>query len=344
MTDQPETGPLSIQEAVRALSQDNRVANPEPDNRAPEADQSQEPDDEEQALLDGMAEEGDTPDDSAAERPQEETDQEEPESAYGRFLPDDGKVRLADGTVTTLAELKKTPLLQSDYTQKTMAIAEERKQIEQTRASFRERENQLKQHGELVAALWQEFLGQPPDPALLDPASGQFDFVGHARLKDEFERKSYRAQQLIQQHQALIQRQAMETEQQRLQTRAREADLLYEKKPDLKDPQKYQKFWTDAVRTVAKVGFTPEDLNQIDDHRTYLILDKAIRYDALEERAGQVRAKVNGKPALLSGSARRSPDAVRGQEAKAAMARLNRTGTMQDGVAAMIALEKARNR
>ena len=80
----------------------------------------------------------------------------------------------------------------------------------------------------------------------------------------------------------------------------------------------------------------------MDDHRTYQVLRDAIAYHKLKARVKDAKSKVNGKPPLMQGSARRSPTVVRQQDANAAFARLNKSGSMKDAVQALLAREKAR--
>ena len=94
----------------------------------PETDQPEEPEEataptEEDDPL-GLAE------DVEADTAETGDESEEPEIKGGRFAPDSAKVTLDDGSVTTIAELKRGSLFQRDYTQKTQALAEERKSFE----------------------------------------------------------------------------------------------------------------------------------------------------------------------------------------------------------------------
>ena len=92
----------------------------------------------------------------------------------------------------------------------------------------------------------------------------------------------------------------------------------------------------------AKRGYTPEELDDVDDHRTYQVLRDAMELDDLKARVKDAKAKTNGKPGLLQGSARRSPTVVRQQDASAAYARLSKSGSLQGRTAAYLAREKVR--
>ena len=256
--------------------------------------------------------------------------------------PTTPRLRLADGTVTTIAELKQGNLLQSDYSRKTQALAEERKTVEATKANFAAVEHAIAQQRETLAMIINRKLPKPPDPAMLNPQSGVFDVVGYMAAKEDYEAETKDIQQMIAQHQQMLAQQAQEAEEQRSRLRDQEAQLLFEKQPELKDPQNYQKFWARMVKYAAKRGFTPEELNEVDDHRTYQVLRDAMELDDLKARVKGAKSKVNGKPPLMQGSARRSPTVVRQQDANAAYARLLKSGSMKDGVQAYLAREKVR--
>ena len=109
---------LTLDEAAAAYAK--ATATPEPEGQ-PEA---------EEELDSGTTTDEQTPEGEEADGETEADDQaedgdEEPESEQGRFVADNAKVRLPDGTVTTIAELKQGSLRQADYTRKTMELAEQ---------------------------------------------------------------------------------------------------------------------------------------------------------------------------------------------------------------------------
>ena len=200
-----DQSPLSMEEAVQAMTQPSGPRNPaEQDNPEPDQeDQGQPSEVEDDDLAEGLTEEEeDNPDESDDDGTSEEPEQPK-DYGQGRFAADDAKVRLADGTVTTIEALKQGTLLQSDYSKKTLALAEERKTVEQTKAQFQAVENALAQERETLALIVQAYLPKPPDPSMMDPNSGNFDLVGYMAQKDAYERNSQTIQQMISQHQQM---------------------------------------------------------------------------------------------------------------------------------------------
>ena len=343
-----DQSPLTLSEAVQAYTQSSGGRNPDnQDNPPAEEEKGQEAPEEisDDELAEGLTEEDeDNPEqeegDGTPEEPEEKPDEEE--YAAGRFAADNAKTRLADGTVTTIAELKNGNLLQSDYSRKTLALAEERKIVEETRANFATVEQAIAQQRETLAMIINRKLPKPPDPAMLNPQSGVFDVVGYMAAKEDYEAETKDIQQMIAQHQQMLAQQAREADEQRSRLRDQEAQMLFEKQPELRDPQAYQKFWARMVKYAAKRGFTPEELNEVDDHRTYQVLRDAMELDDLKARVKDAKSKINGKPQVLQGSARRSPTVVRQQDADAAYAKLKKSGSWKDGVATLLAREKVR--
>ena len=150
--------PLTLSEAVQAYTQQSGGRNPDREDNPPaEQEKGQEAPEEisDDELAEGLTEEDeDNPDESEDDGTQE-PEEEEPKDEYapGRFAADNAKTRLADGTVTTIADLKQGNLLQSDYSRKTMALAEERKIVEATKAQFAAVEHAIAQQREILAMI-----------------------------------------------------------------------------------------------------------------------------------------------------------------------------------------------
>jgi len=113
-----------VEDLTKALQDDPSLMDPVEDEKeeTPAADDNQDDDPLGFDAEDVAADAADEPDES-----------DEAEIKGGRFAPDTAKVTLDDGTVTTIAELKRGTLFQRDYTQKTQALSEDRKTFEAER-------------------------------------------------------------------------------------------------------------------------------------------------------------------------------------------------------------------
>ena len=131
-----EDQPLSIQDAASRLSEqlgDEPETPPAPEappaEVASEQDPKPDPDD------------WDSPAADKAEGQSEANEAEgkiddQPQTEQGRFVGLDAKVRLDDGRVVTVAELRSGSMMQADYTRKTQELAEQRRSVEARLADF----------------------------------------------------------------------------------------------------------------------------------------------------------------------------------------------------------------
>lgn len=269
---------------------------------------------------------------------QAEEDDEEPQSEQGRFVADNAKVRLEDGTVISVADLKKGSLLNADYTRKTQEVAEQRRTVEIQSQALQQHAQQLEQRGAYVSQLLQAFMPQPPDPALLDT-----DPFGYQKQRAEYEQWTAHHQQL-----SAMAQQARQEAQQRDATankerEHREWNAMLEKLPALKDEAKLKAFIRDVENHgISGYGFTKEELGQAlaMDHRQVLVLRDAMAWRKLQAAKATTPSKVQGKPPVQKGTRRLSPDGQQARKHSAAMNRLKQTGSVDDAVAVYLARQK----
>src|SRR5687768_11467295 len=118
---------LSIEQAasafVKATSDGAGSGQPEQ-----EVEQSEDAEDELQA---SDEDEGESAGEDDPESQADDEDDEEPDSDHGRFVASNGKVKLPDGTVSTIADLIAGNMKERDYRQKTMELAPQRRALEE---------------------------------------------------------------------------------------------------------------------------------------------------------------------------------------------------------------------
>lgn len=224
-------------------------------------------------------------------------------SEGGRFVADNAKVRLADGTVISVADLKQGSLRQADYTRKTQEIAANRKELETRQAEIAQQRTQFEQTINFAIQVAQASLPQEPSRELL--AS---DPIAYLQQKAEYDQRLQQLQHLNgakQQHE-----EALSAEKQRAFNEyvAAEQQRLAEAMPELKDPAKLQAFNGELVKGIEKYGFAAQDLNNVYDHRLILLAKDALAYQKLMANKPKAMAKTEGKPALTPGK-RQSPQA-----------------------------------
>jgi hypothetical protein len=321
---------LSVDQAAAAYAKatSEGAGNGQPEDEAlphgDEADELQASDEDEGDETGGPDDEGQPDDEDDAEQ---ETDQ-------GRFVADNAKVRLPDGTVLTVGELRQGNLRDRDYRQKTMETAELRRSVEAQSSSIQAKEQQLNQQMEYVSGLMQSMMPQAPDPAMFDT-----DIVGYLQAKENAERYSQHINYVNQQLQANRQQAEQAMQQQRQQKDAEEWVKLQEKLPHLKDQAKARTF-ADGLRSAGEMfGFSPQEVMNYApyDHRFALLLHEGAKWRKLQASKPKMQEKVQGRPPVTKGGKRMSPDARRATQASEAFNRLKETGTVEDATRAYLA-------
>ncbi len=132
---------------------------------------------------------------------------------------------------------------------------------------------------------------------------------------------------------------AQQEQMQRFQAvKAKEAQALIEAIPSWKDPAKAKAEKAMLVELGQKMGFTPEELGNIFDHRVVLALRKAALYDQMQAKRQGIKPVTNNgpKPAKPGAAGRVSQmsDSVRAKQ------RLAKTGRVEDAASAIALLLK----
>jgi len=339
MENDTETGgdtSLSVEQAatafVKATSADAADTGQAEDE---ELEQGTETDDELQASDEDEGEEtdGDAEDEGQAD----EEDDEEPDSDQGRFVASNGKVRLPDGSVSTVADLIQGNLRDRDYRQKTMETAELRKSFETQSTAIKERETQLEEQSKYMIDLMRSIVPQV-DPEWADPQSSKYDPAKYLSAKAGQEQWAQHLAYLDGQRQQSEQGRQAEVQKSMTETAEREWNALLENVPAFKDKAKWTAFANDVNKYGADYGFKPEELRQLGfDHRQVLVMRKAIQWDKLQASKPKVQQKVENRPPVQKGGKRLNPSEHRARQGNEALTRLKQSGSVEDATAAYLA-------
>ncbi|MEF2156397.1 hypothetical protein V3390_09205 [Luteimonas sp. FXH3W] len=256
-----------------------------------------------------------TEDSEAEESEDEESPEDEDEDEQ-----DDPTVEIEhNGKVVNLkqSELKELAQKGFDYTQKTMALAEERKafdtertQVSNQRQHYESRVEEASQALQAAYQFAQASLGEAPDPSLAYENSGYY-----LELKAQHEARQAQLGSIAQMHQQLTQ-QAQRERQETLQRRgvAAEADL----KGSLEG-------WNDAMaedlaQYAANNGLAPHEVDA--PYVTagfWKLLAKAKAYDTLQATKANIKpTKTIAKVAKPKAAPGRQPEALRRANAEKA--------------------------
>jgi hypothetical protein len=316
-------GPMSMAEAADAL------AGMLPDEGQEESSEAQLPEEgaagDEELLDDADA----SSDETDPEQSEEEGDSEEGEQPQVFTVKVDGKE-----VDVTLEELQKGYSRTQDYTRKTQQIAEVRKQTE---AELQEVRAEREQYAQLLGAL-QAQVQQAAQPQVDWDRLYQEDPIEWVRQREVMRENQEKAAAIQSEQQRLAQLSQQEQAQHRQMLLAQEQEALVAAIPEWKDAKKAQAEKAMLVQFGQKVGFTPDELKSVIDHRAVVMLRKAALYDQMMSKRGQIKPVTNNgpRPAKPGAAGRVSSNT----EAMRAQQRLAKTGRVDDAADAIYKLLK----
>lgn len=229
-------------------------------------------------------------------------------------------------------ELLKGYSRQADYSRKTQALAEQRKAAEAEYMSIRqEREHYARTLAEVQSVLAQ----QAPQEEDWDRLYAE-DPVSYA-VKRERARQHEEAQAALQVEQAKVQQQMQAEQQQQLaQFVQAQAAQLVERIPEWKDVT-VAKAEKQRIKAYAAevVGYSPEELNKLYDHRAVALLRKAMMFDELQARKPIAEKKIASAPKMVApGTAPKQ--STKSSEKARLTKRLAASGSVQDAAALLL--------
>ena len=272
-----------------------------------------------------------------ADEKTEEEDGPEEVSA-GKFAADTANVRLKDGTVISVQDLKRGFLSQQSFTRGTQENAKERETLATTKAEVEQYARSLQEQRDFILQVAQQYVPQPPDRSLLDRNSANFDPVTYAALKAEYDDRIGVLNHLHNTSKAEQDKATQEQARQKEAMRKAEADLLVKAMPDLAKPDVQKKFWADTIETMAEYGYSQEDLNDAIDHRFYMIFRDLTAYRKARSRIPAVKEAIQSKP-VLQGKRRMDTKEKTSRERQARADQLRKTGDFDAGVGALMDLD-----
>ena len=259
-------------------------------------------------------------DESADETPTEEgeaKEQPEAEEAPKTSIEFDGKqVEIPQGTPPELVEVLATKAkeLQADYTRKTQAVADDRRQVDAVKQQTVAQASQLQQTQQALAVMAQSLLGAEPDLSL-----AQHDPQTYLVQKGLYEQRVGQFRQLMEQGKTLQAQQAQQTEEQQQEYRTRESQALLKAIPDLTKPEKFAEFKSQAIGAGEKYGISADEIAQITDHRLVLALRDLAKYHAQAAQSGELKDKLKNIPPRMGkpgSAAQQTPASQKSADAK----------------------------
>jgi len=316
-------GPMNVAEAANAL------AGLLPDEGQQEDGEAQLPE-EGAAVEEELSADADAADDETdTEQSELDEDTEEQEQPQVFSVKVDGKE-----VEVTLDELQKGYSRTQDYTRKTQQIAEVRKATEAELQAVRaERE----QYAQLLSALEAQ-VQQVAQPNIDWDRLYQEDPIEWVRQREVMRDNQEKAAAIQSEKQRLAQLSQQEQAQFMQQRLQHEQEALLAAIPDWKDAKKAQAEKALLMDFGQKIGFTPDELKNVVDHRAVLMLRKAALYDQMMSKRGNIKPVTNNGPRPAkpgaAGRVSNTTEAVRAQQ------RVAKTGRVDDAANAIFQLLK----
>lgn len=260
----------------------------------------------------------------AEPEPEENDEAEEGEDEFDE-IDLDGK------TYRVPKELKDAHLRHKDYTQKTMALAEQRKAAEQlAQTAAQEREYYANQVAQIVQQISAGIQQLPTEAELAQLA--RTDPAAYVQLRAERDLKVQQLHQAQVHQQQIMQRHQEENQRAFNENLLRERDSLMAKLPDWKNEKIAAKEREAISSYLSAEGFSKEDLDGITDHRAILVARKAMLYDQLMAGGkGKQQQTQQAKPKVMPAGTQKQGGQPRAS--KEVAQRFKSSGSMKDALA-----------
>lgn len=312
-----DTGALSLDSAVELLRTPVEEQ-AQPEDQAVTEQPEVEPAQDEEIQTDVEADEAQQPPEEADEGTEEPASPAvEPPAFWTKAekevfatLPPEAQQAIARNHKAGEAHVNK---IQQEIAAERKAIADAQAAVEQERARYQE-------------ALIANF-PQAPDPALIETNPVEY-------LKQDAAYKQAVQEWQVAEHlrqQEIAQKQAQEQAEQRKYV-AEQKELAEKLIPELADPVEGPKIAEAITSYALERGYGAEDLS-VAGAIDLQILDKARRWDAAQ--AAALAAKVKPVPKVANPGVSRTRNELKADAHKSALSRLERTGSIEDAVAAL---------
>ena len=226
-------------------------------------------------------------------------------------------------------ELKNGYQRQADYTRKSQALAEQRKDTEAIQSERMQLEQERQMYANGLQMLQEQQSAKLTDFETTDwTALKEEDPYQYMLKKDEYRDAQEKVNNVAQQQQLIQQEQAQDSHKLRANFVQQEYSKLVDALPE----------WNDASSTIKKdiqeyatsVGFRADEINQLADHRSVLIIKKAMEFDRLTTKVAPKKKAVKKVPKVQkSGRGNSNEDAATEANNKK-RARLRKSGKQDD--------------
>ena len=227
----------------------------------------------------------------------------------------------------TKSEIQSGYLRQADYTRKTQALAEERKQFQAVVQQAQEQEKVYSQLLPVMVQRMQQYMPQPPKPELIDA-----DPVSYMKQKEAYEREMGDLQAAQAEMQRMSQKSQVEQEQQLQALVAQNAQMLPELIPEWKEAKNYERDRIKLRDYLKSRNFSDQEIDQAYDARIVALAYDAMRWRELKNSKPKQSEPLE-KALRPSVTAPTKPANTQTKATVEARKRLAKTGSIRDAAA-----------
>jgi hypothetical protein len=270
---------------------------------------------------------------------EEEESEEKPEEDESEEEPDVYAVKVdGEELEVSLDELISGYSRHSDYTRKTQEIASERNQIAEMQSHWA---NEITQ-AQAERQQYMEALGQFAQQSMngLEQFNNvdwenlrETDPIAFVTKKEEFREINDNLQQLKAERDKSLQKQNEELAKMRSLAVQEEHKRLVAAVPEWNDKEKRNKMAGDLSSYALEQGFSQEELRELIDHRQFLVLMKAQKYDALQNSDVKSKKLKNKPKVIRAGKGTNKKSDTAKAKRIASMKRLKESGHVDDSIA-----------
>ena len=226
-------------------------------------------------------------------------------------------------------ELKSGYQRQADYTRKSQALAEQRKETEQIQSERMQLEQERQMYANGLQMLQEQQTAKLQDFDKVDwETLKQEDPYAYMIKKDEYRDIQERASNVSQQQVLIQQEQQTAAQQARGQFIQQEYARLVNALPEWNDKDSTIK--KDIQEYATSVGFRPEEINQLADHRSVLVIKKAMEFDKLTKKVAPKKKAVKKVPKVQKAGRGTSKEETAIEATNKKRARLRKSGKQDD--------------
>ena len=226
-------------------------------------------------------------------------------------------------------ELKSGYQRQADYTRKSQALAEQRKGTEAIQSERQQLEQERQMYANGLQMLQEQQSAKLSDFENTDWTTlKEEDPYAYMLKKDEYRDAQEKATNVVQQQQLIQQEQAQEVQKARAHFVQQEYARLVNALPEWNDKESTIK--KDVQEYAVSVGFRPEEISQLADHRSVLIIKKAMEFDKLTKKVAPKKKAVKKVPKVQKSGRGNSNEDAAAEAVNKKRARLRKSGKQDD--------------